>query len=156
MTPMCFLVQLEPELLLESEIVTILRWHGESPENARCCPLSWTVVPEPIPRCASVVASVLRRDIGMMLKAKSKCEASRSKGKPEVNFPVADYAEGDRDKPVYQDLRSFLDRCCCHTALSNGMPERHRTNTALRWARPAAAAALGSVDYPVCQGPGTT
>ena len=57
---------------------------------------------------------------------------------------------------VYQDLRSFLDRCYCHTALFNGTPECHRTNTALRLGRSAAAAALCSVDYPVCQGPGTT
>jgi len=60
------------------------------------------------------------------------------------------------DKPVYQDLRSFLDRCRCHRALFNGTPDCHRTNTALRLGRSAAAAALCSEDYPVCQGPETT
>src|SRR6516164_67995 len=49
-----------------------------------------------------------------------------------------------------------FDRCCCHTALFSGTQECHRTNTALRLGRSAAAAALCSVDYPVCQGPGTT
>jgi hypothetical protein len=42
------------------------------------------------------------------------------------------------------------------TALFSGTQECHRTNTALRLGRSAAAAALCSVDYPVCQGPGTT
>ena len=58
--------------------------------------------------------------------------------------------------PFTKTCRSFLDRRCCHTALFNGTQECHRTNTALRLARSAAAAALCSVDYPVCQGPGTT
>jgi hypothetical protein len=42
------------------------------------------------------------------------------------------------------------------TALFSGTQECHRTNTALRLGRSAAAAALCSVDYPVCQGPETT
>ena len=41
-------------------------------------------------------------------------------------------------------------------SLFSGTQECHPTNTAPRLGRSAAAAALCSVDYPVCQGPGTT
>jgi serine/threonine protein kinase len=69
------------------------------------------------------------------------------------------YHEGE--VPEYPQLgertrgRCF-DRYCCHTVLFSGTQECRRTNTALRLGRFAAAAALCSVDYPVCQGPGTT
>ena len=48
-----------------------------------------------------------------------------------------------------------LVHCCCHTALFSGTQECHRTNTALRLGRSAAAATLCSAGYPVCQDLGT-
>jgi hypothetical protein len=57
-------------------------------------------------------------------------------------------------RSIVETCRSW-DRYCWHTAIFSGTPECHRTNRALRLARSAAAAALCSVDYLVCQGPGT-
>jgi len=77
---------------------------------------------------------------------------ARCRCKPAADRGLLDIARAARAFRLVHDL-ALVDTVA---SLSSGTPECHQTKRALRLARSAAAAAVCSVDYLVCQGQETT